>query len=368
MAAARSPGGLKVVIVGCGKIAEGHAEEVAKLAARARVVAVCDRELLLAEQFAARHGVPHHYDDFARLLERERPDVVHITAPPHVHLPLARQAIDAGCHLYVEKPFTLSAEDSRALIDHAQAAGRKVTVGYASFFDPPALRMRELVAEGTLGEPVHVESFFGYALDSPFGQAMLADPGHWVHRLPGRLFHNIIDHAVSKVCEFLPDERPRVLAHASALRPQRFGDARDQLQDELRVLLAGARVSAYVTFSAHARPVGQFVRVYGTRNTLAVDYVARTVTLDRAATLPSAIGRLLPAFQQAGGLLREGAGNVWRFARSDFHYFAGLQTQLGRFYDCIVRDGPPPYPYRDIVRVSELLDEIFRQVGQGREP
>ena len=170
-----------------------------------------------------------------------------------------------------------------------------------------------------------------------------------MHKLPGKLFHNVIDHVVSKICEFLPDERPLVMAHAYTLRPERFGDERDELQDELRVILAGARVSAYATFSSHIRPIGQFVRVYGTRNTLAVDYVARTVTLERAATLPSAIGRLLPAFQQAGGLLREGAGNVWRFARNDFHYFAGLQTQLGRFYDCIVRDGPPPYPYRDIV-------------------
>jgi predicted dehydrogenase len=357
--------GLRIAIVGCGKIADAHAEEIAKLAGRAQVVAACDRELLLAEQLATRYRIPRHYDDLGALLDRERPDVVHVTAPPRAHLPLARQALDAGCHVYVEKPFTLSAADSRALIALAERTGRKVTVGYASFFDPPALKMRELIGEGVLGEAVHVESFIGYDLESGFGQAMLADPGHWVHELPGRLFHNVIDHVLSKICEFLPDEEPRVLAHGYALRRERFGDRRDQLQDELRVILAGERVSAYATFSSHIRPGGQFVRVYGTQNTLQVDYVARTVTLDGTVSLPSAVGRLVPAFQQAKSFAREGAANVWRFARNDFHYFAGLHTQLERFYDCIARDGPPPYPYRDIVRVSALLDEIFAQLASG---
>ena len=80
---------LRVAIVGCGKIADAHVEEVGKIAG-ARVAAVCDRELLMAEQLAVRYGVASHYDDFARLLDEIRPDVVHITTPPQSHLALAR--------------------------------------------------------------------------------------------------------------------------------------------------------------------------------------------------------------------------------------------------------------------------------------
>jgi predicted dehydrogenase len=355
---------LKVAIVGSGKIADGHVEEIAKLSARARVVAVCDRELLLAEQLAARYKIPRHYDDFDKLLAREKPDVVHVTTPPHSHLELAMQAIDAGCHVYVEKPFALTAADARKLVAHAEAARKQVTVGYISYFDPPALAMRQLVAEGVLGDPVHVESFYGYTLGGAFGQALLGDGTHWVHRLPGKLFHNIMDHVLNKIFEFLPDEAPTIEAHALTLRPERFGDARDAMHDELRVILAGKRVTAYATFSAHARPAGQFVRVYGTRNTLHVDYVMRTVTVEQSATLPSAIGRLVPAFMQAGEYLKQGARNVARFAKSDFQFFAGLKTLLERFYDAIEQGTPPPYATRDIVRVSAALDEIWRQIDQ----
>ena len=60
-------------------------------------------------------------------------------------------------------------------------------------------RHDKLVAEGVVGDPVHVESWFGYNLSGPFGAAMLADASHWVHALPGRLFHNNIDHMLNKV-------------------------------------------------------------------------------------------------------------------------------------------------------------------------
>src|ERR1700722_8648497 len=107
---------LKIAIVGCGKIADGHIEEILKMPEVARVVAVCDLELLMAEQVALRYRIDRFYDRFDRLLDTERPDVVHITTPPQSHLPLALAALDAGCHVYVEKPFTLCAADLRALL------------------------------------------------------------------------------------------------------------------------------------------------------------------------------------------------------------------------------------------------------------
>lgn len=355
---------LKVALVGCGKIADGHVEEIQKMPAKARVVAVCDLEGLMAEQVAVRYGVPKHYDDFARMLAREAPDVVHVTTPPGAHLPLAMQAIDAGCHVYVEKPLTLNAGDSERLVAHATQAEKKITVGYSYLFDPPALAMRELIAQGVLGDPVHVESFYGYNLAGPFGAAILGDSGHWVHRLPGKLFQNNIDHVLYKALEFLPDEAPKIQALATIRRRERFGDVRDEMPDELRVMIQGDQTSVYGTFSSHIRPTGNFARIYGTKNTLHVDYVNRTVTVEAAPKLPSAIGRLLPAFQEGWQYVQEGRRNIQRFARSDFHFFAGLNQLISLFYDSILSDTPAPIPYRDILRVSAMMDEIFRQIMQ----
>lgn len=357
---------LRVAVVGCGKIADGHVEEIQKIPQQARLVAVCDREPLIAEQLCMRYGIPKYYDDFARLLEQEKPDVVHITTPPQSHRMLSRMAVEAGCHIYVEKPFAMNAVETRAILEHAQAHNRMVTVGYRTLFDPPALAMRQLAQEGVLGEVIHVESHYGYDLSGQFGQALIHDPNHWVHALPGKLFHNIIDHLLNKITYFVPDEDPHIVTHASALRKERFGDHRDFLKDELRLMVYGERVTALGVFSSHMRPVRESLRVYGTQNTAHVDWGMRTVTLEATGKLPSAIGRLVPAFDMARGYFREGIRNVWQFARADFHYFAGMRTHFERFYAAIQHGAEPPYPYRDIIRVSAMLDEIFAQVDQGQ--
>ncbi|SRR6266403_1199374 len=354
---------LKVAIVGCGKIADGHVEEIQKQS-NAHIVGVCDQEPLMAEQIAVRYGLGAYFANFDRLLDEARPDVVHITTPPQSHLPLAVKAMDAGCHVYVEKPLALNAADSRILLDHATRTGKKMTVGYSAYYDPPARMMRALAAQGVLGEPVHVESFLGYSLAGVFGKAVLADRGHWVHQLPGKLFQNNLDHILYKIAEFVTDEHPLVKTFGYRRRSATGDEVVDSMPDELRVIIGGAKVSGYGTFSSHAKPVGHFLRVYGTRNTIHVNYVTRTVTLDPDPKLPSAIGRILPAFGQAWEYFREGSRNVLRFARSEYSFFAGMNYLISAFYASIQKDEPLPIPYGEMLRVAETMDQIFAQMAE----
>ncbi|HVV71728.1 MAG TPA: Gfo/Idh/MocA family oxidoreductase, partial [Verrucomicrobiae bacterium] len=152
---------LRVGIVGCGKIADGHAE-VVKYLQGAELAAVCDREPLLAEQLAVRFGVPAWYGDLGEMLAREHLDVVHITTPPAVHL-------------------ALTAPEARLIIDTAVAGGRQMSINYWPNFDPPAMQFKQMLAAGEIGDPVHVEAFIGYDLAGAYGQALMSDPAHWVH-------------------------------------------------------------------------------------------------------------------------------------------------------------------------------------------
>jgi predicted dehydrogenase len=351
---------LSIGIVGCGKIADGHIEEIQKLGC-AQVLAVCDLEPVLAEQLAVRYSVPHRYTDFDRMLSEHRLDVIHIATPPHSHLALARKATEAGCHVFLEKPLALNAIDGRRIIECLQQTGRKMTINYWYNFESPALALKELVAKGDLGDPVHIESYYGYDLAGGFGQAFLSDDRHWVHQLPGKLFQNIIDHAINKVTPFLPNEPVEIIARA--YRQPHFNDDRtDGLLDELRVMLLGRSMSAYITFCSHARPVGQFMRVHGTKNTAHIDYTFRSVSVQEGQTIPSAFGRLLPPFKSSWQSLRQAAHNVREFGGSRFHFFAGMNRLLSLFYESILHDTQVPIPYQEILRVSQIIDEISAQV------
>ena len=217
---------LNVGIVGCGKIADGHIEEIQKLGC-ARVLAVCDLEPILAEQLSLRYSVPHWYTDFDRMLSEHRLDIIHIATPPQSHLALARKSAEAGCHVFLEKPLALNATEGRHLIDCLQQSGRKMTINYWYNFETPALALKGIrCRRASWAIPVHIESFYGYDLAGSFGQALLADDRHWVHQLPGRLFQNIIDHAINKITPFLPDEPLEIVARAYRRRPVGSDDRR----------------------------------------------------------------------------------------------------------------------------------------------
>ncbi len=354
---------LRAAIVGCGKAAENHVREIQKLSS-ARVVAVCDLEPLMAEQLAVRYGIASSYSNFDAMLDTERFDVIHITTPPDSHLDLGISAVDAGSHIFVEKPLALNHADSRRLIDYAISRKRKLTIAYGYYFDPVCRAMRDMVADGVLGEPVHVESFLGYTLSGQFGKAILADRGHWVHQLPGKLVHNVIDHLLNKVTEFVRSDRPLIAARAWQREERLY--PRFTLPDELRLMVLGEDVSAFATFTSHARPVAHFLNVYGTRNTLHLDFEAGIVPRSSTSLFPGALGRLSHAFGQAFQYLGQGGRNAVRFARSQYQPLAGLNFLIAAFYDSILLDAPLPIPYEDILRVTAMTDDVLQIIRPDR--
>jgi len=260
---------------------------------------------------------------------------------------------------------TPSLKDTKALLAYADEKKKKVTIGYNYLFDPAALEIRGLVKSGQLGEIVHVESIYGYGLAGPYGSAILADPNHWVLKLPGQLYHNNIDHLLCRTLDFFADDEPDVQAWGWVQREPKFGDDRDKMVDELRIFIRGKKTTMFGTFSSHVKPVSQLMTVYGTKNIAHVDYNSRTVTLEPNGSLPSAIGRLVPAFDNAMAYAKAGIVNAKKFAQSEFHYFASINKLFRLFYASITDGAPLPISYRDITRVSAALEEIIRRVPPG---
>src|SRR5436309_3072310 len=117
---------LKIALVGCGKIADSHASQIQRIKG-CEIVGVCDHEPLMAQQICHRFPIKAHYSSLNALLTDAKPDVVHITTPPESHFRLAELCLESGSHVYVEKPFTLYAEETRQLIALADKKNLKIT-------------------------------------------------------------------------------------------------------------------------------------------------------------------------------------------------------------------------------------------------
>lgn len=94
---------LRVGLVGCGEIADVHIPAILKLE-HVELVAVCDLDEDLARKVARRYSVGSYYTDLSELLLKGQLDLVDITTPPRTHLALSIKAMEAGCHVLVEKP------------------------------------------------------------------------------------------------------------------------------------------------------------------------------------------------------------------------------------------------------------------------
>jgi predicted dehydrogenase len=357
---------LRVAIVGCGKIADAHASQIQRVAG-CEIVGVCDREPLMAKQLFERFPIARYFSDLDELLNEARPDVIHITTPPESHFNIARRCLEHGSHIYVEKPFTLRADEAVRLVALAERKGLKLTAGHDDQFGHAARRLRHLIKSGYLGgPPVHLESYYCYDLAEPgYARALLGDKQHWVRRLPGKLLHNIISHGVARIAEFLTSDSPRVIAHGfTSPLLRRIGER--EIVDELRVILSDeAGQTAYFTFSSQMRPSLHQFRIYGPKNGLLLDADQEVLIKLRGGRFKSYGERFAPPVIFAGQYVENLLTNVKSFLARDFHMKSGMKFLIESFYASIVDGTPVPIPYREIILTASIMDAIFDQLASN---
>jgi predicted dehydrogenase len=356
---------IRVGIIGCGKMADQHATQIRRITG-SEIVGVCDSELLMARQMSERFNIARHFSNVQEMLDLVKPDVVHITTPPASHFHLGTNCLKAGCHVYMEKPFTLNTSEAESLIGLANQNGLKITAGHNAQFTRAMIRMRELVRSGFLGgKPVHMESHYCYEFgDVNYAKALLGDKDHWVRKLPGSLLQNIISHGVSKIAEFLSGDNPHVIAYgftSSFLKSIGQGD----IIDEVRVIIRDVdSTTAYFTFSSQIKPVPHQFRLYGPKNSLIVDDDNQTLIKMGNAEYKSYLRYFLPPLEYAKQYVENFSGNFVGFLKRDFHLpnDTALKTLIEAFYESVAGHAPLPLSYREILLTSKIMDDIFMQI------
>jgi predicted dehydrogenase len=127
--------------------------------ARCEVVAVADPQIELARAAAERFGIPAVYDNHQQLIERADVDLVDVCTPSTTHFELAWTALEAGKHVLCEKPVAYDYRDTRRAAALAAAKGLKTKLGFTFRYAPAMRYMRELVAEGFIGQPFIFNGF-----------------------------------------------------------------------------------------------------------------------------------------------------------------------------------------------------------------
>lgn len=186
-----------LLIIGCGSIGERHLR-CFQQTGRARVTA-CDTNPELLQRMAEVYQVPVCRDAAAALGGAF--DAVVICTPAHLHVPLARQALDRGLHVLIEKPLSQSWAGVDDLLAAHARSGRQVAVAYVLHVYPLLLQAREFLRSGALGPVRHVTTTGGQHFPSgrpahtvPYAQTYYRD-----HRTGGGAIQDALTHTANWV-------------------------------------------------------------------------------------------------------------------------------------------------------------------------
>jgi predicted dehydrogenase len=148
---------IHIGLIGTGQRGQQHLESYQGIPG-AEIVAVADINEAVAQRVAAEFNIPDVYTDYHDLLQRDDIEAVDICLHNNLHRPAAVAAMEAGKHVFCEKPMAGSYADARIMYDTAQALGRKLSIQLFTLFRPETRAARLLIEAGHLGELYHARS------------------------------------------------------------------------------------------------------------------------------------------------------------------------------------------------------------------
>ena len=339
---------LRVGIVGCGEIASLHLSSISKIP-DAKLTAVCDKNEALARRMSGRAKINRYYTDISKMLEEERLDVIHITTPPQTHFALTAQAIEAGCHVLVEKPIALNLDETDKLIELARKSGVKLSVVHNVLFRPVIVRAKSLVDKGLIGDVI------GMSITqcvSRYGD-LVPNKDHWCHKLPGGIFGEMLPHSIYLATAFMKG------LDVTAVHKQKLSSHSWMAADELRVILKADTGVATITNSANGLARFMALELMGTRASMHVNISSGVLVRH----IPVQSGRLLwgidniwSAFQYltstSSGMLRF----IFRLHHNEHH------NLIKEFIESIHSNTEPPVTIEEARDVIRIYQEITSQL------
>jgi predicted dehydrogenase len=339
---------LRAALIGAGQIARQHLACLKSLPG-VELAAVCDLSAAAAEAAAERYRVGAWFTDHRAMLEKVRPDVVHVTTPPTSHFRLAIDSFKSGAHVIVEKPATSTFDELDTLARHAQEAGRHLVEDYNYVFNHAPQEILRRIGSGEFGAVTHVEVLICLDILGPGG---FADPNspHPALTLAGGAIADFLPHLASLAHLFVGPHRT---AHTvwtkrnSSVLPF----------DEFRAVLGAQRGTATLGFSSSSQPDAFWLRVYGERMQAAANLFEARLTFDGPRNVPKPLRPFFSGLEEAKTIRRAALATLLRKFKGPGAY-EGLWELLARTYQALADGLAPPITATHVLEVNRMVEAV----------
>ena len=328
-----------ICVVGAGHWGKNLVRNFASLP-NAELRYVCDLNEKIRETMAGLYPHATVTDDYDAALGDDAVQAVAVAVEAPLHFELARKALEAGKHTYVEKPLTLSSADSKALVDLAEEKGLRLMVGHLLEYHPAVGYMKDAVTSGEVGDPLYL-----YFQRVNLGIVRKAENAWW----------SLAPHDVSVACYLFGAEPVSVSASGHAY-------LQDGIED---VVFANLKFAdgkmAHIHVSWLDPHKIRKVTLVGAEKMVVFDDMEAAEKIrvyDKGAYVQRTVESYVEAIT-----LRTGDILIPKIAAGE-----PLRTECQHFVDC-VRDGVAPRSDgADGLRVVKVLEAGTRSLASGGEP
>ncbi|MFT6873332.1 MAG: UDP-N-acetyl-2-amino-2-deoxyglucuronate dehydrogenase [Parvicella sp.] len=145
---------IKFAIVGCGRIANRHAEHIKN---HGVLTGVCDNNSSTLDEFSKTHEITNAFTDFDKMLSAIDADVISICSPNGMHFEHTVKALKAGFHVLCEKPMAMTVNECGQMIDESLKANKRLFIVKQNRFNPPVAAVKKAIDDGRFGKILSVQ-------------------------------------------------------------------------------------------------------------------------------------------------------------------------------------------------------------------
>ena len=345
------------VLIGCGAIAREHLGALEDLD-NVEVLAVCDLSAAKAEATSERFKIAAWFTDHKVMLDKHRPDLVHITTPPSSHFAIAQDCLTRKLNVLCEKPITVNYEQFKSLRRLAEQNNCILIENQNLRFHSSVRRLQDLLKAGSFGEIIDVQVYFSLnlaSLDNPFNDA---NAPHFGLALKGGAVGDFLTHIAYLTYMFAGP-----VVDLRTIWMKRTEDT-PLPSDEFRAIIKGERAPAYIGFSGNSKLNGYWVRLSGTEMVAEANLLEPPrLTFKRYRPGEPSIASLIDGIVEARGVFKGAVAGFWRKLGGVSSY-DGLPEMIGEVYRAIEAKGPQPVSLAEIDAVAKLVDSFTTPATQ----
>jgi predicted dehydrogenase/nucleoside-diphosphate-sugar epimerase len=344
----------RVGIIGAGYVSAHHLRAL-KALPFIELAGICDQDQVKAEAMAKKFGVAGVYPSLAAMAAA-KPNVIHILTPPGSHCELAIQALEMGCHVFVEKPMAESPEECDRMIAKAREKGLVISVNHSDRFDPVVLQAIDIARSGACGDILAVHSIRSSDYP-PYAGGPLPAP----YRQGSYPFRDLGVHSLYLLESFLGPVKQLTEKHLST--------GRDPMLtfDEWRADGQFEKGTGYMYLSWNTRPAQSELMIHGTKGVIRVDRFLQTCEVTKTLPGPKQIGIIISGFKNALARSWRVPVNLLRFMTGSLKPSPGIYRGVQDFHRALKNKTLLPVPPEEGRHVMAWISDASQAADREKQ-